>query len=293
MDLSIIVVSFNTRKITTACLNYLKKNLKKYPLTYELIIVDNNSTDGSKELLFNLKKNWPQLKIIFLNKNLGYTKANNLGLKEAQGKYTLFLNSDVFIKDIDFLDLIQIMEYDKLIGALTIKVNLQDGSIDYACHRGFPTLWRSFCYFVGLENLFTRIPILNRVFGGYHLAHLSKKEIHEIEVISGAFFFSRTDILKKIGGFDEDYFVYGEDVELCFQIKKLGYKILYYPLWEVTHLKYSSGLKNRDNNIRPKTQHYFYQAMKIFYQKHYAKYYPNFFNKVIYFSINMLEKIKK
>lgn len=294
MDLSIVIVSFNTQETTAKCLKNLKKNLDKFPLSSEIIVVDNGSSDGSKEFLFNLKKKtWPTLKIISLNKNFGYTKANNLGLKKAKGKYILFLNSDVFVSNLDFLDLIRLMEFDKSIGAITVKVNLKNGLIDKACHRGFPTLWRSFCYFLGLENLFEKILILNKFFGGYHLVYLPKDEIHQVEVISGAFFFTRADLVKKIGGFDEQYFAYGEDIELCFQINRLGYKILYYPLWEVIHLKYTSGLKNKNKQIRPKVNHYFYQAMKIFYQKHYERLYPNIVNRFVYFSIDLLEKIKK
>lgn len=293
MDLSIIIVSFNTKETTANCLKNLKKNLEKFPISSEVIVVDNGSSDGSKEFLFNLKKTWLPLKIISLDKNFGYTKANNLGLKQAKGKYILFLNSDVFVDNLDFLDLIRVMEFDKSIGALTVRVNLKNDLIDKACHRGFPTLWRSFCYFLGLENLFEKILILNRVFGGYHLVYLPKDEIHQVEVISGAFFFTRADLVKKIGGFDEQYFAYGEDIELCFQIKRLGYKILYYPLWEVTHLKYTSGLKNKNNQIWPKINHYFYQAMKIFYQKHYEQLYPNIVNKFVYWAIDLLEKIKK
>lgn len=294
MDLSIIIVSFNTKKITSTCLNKLKKIFKNYPLSYEIIIVDNGSFDGSGDLLFKLKKKWPQLKVMILNKNFGYAKANNLGLRQAKGKYILFLNSDVYIDDIDFLDLIRLMEYDKLIGAITVKVLLENGSLDRACHRGFPSLWRSFCYFIGLENTLGKVPILDKIFGGYHLIHQLKDEIHEVEAISGAFFFTRNNLIKKIGGFDEDYFMYGEDIDLCFKIKRLGYKILYYPLWEVRHLKYSSGLENKYNKkFQSKTYHHFYQAMKIFYQKHYASNYPQFFNQLVFAFIDLFKKIKQ
>lgn len=294
MDLSIIIVSFNTKKITSTCLNKLKKNFENYPLSYEIIVVDNGSFDGSKDLLFKLKKNWPQLKVISLTRNLGYAKANNLGLKQAKGKYILFLNSDVFIEDVDFLDLIRLMEYDKLIGAITIKIVLENGLLDKACHRGLPTLWRSFCYLIGLENTLGKVPILDKIFGGYHLISQLKDEIHEVEVISGAFFFTRNNLIKKVGGFDEDYFMYAEDIDLCFKIKRLGYKILYYPLWKARHLKYSSGLENKSNKkFQSKTHHHFYQAMKIFYQKHYAQNYPKFFNQLVFALIDLIKKIRQ
>lgn len=293
MDLSIIIVSFNTRKITEKCLHSLRNNLIKYPLSYQVIVVDNGSTDGSWLMLKELKKNWPHLFLIKLNKNIGYTKANNLALKKATGRYLLFLNSDVIIEDLDFWDLIKVMDFRDDIGALTVKVKLTNGGIDPASHRGIPTLWRSFCYLAGLERLFKNIPLLKIIFGGYHLIFLPINEVHQIEAISGAFFFTRTDLIKRIGGFDEDYFAYGEDLELSFQIKKLNYKIIYYPLWEVVHLKYRSGFKSKIKKTKSMIHSHFYQAMKIFYQKHYGPNYPHFFNKLVFFSIDLLKKIKK
>lgn len=284
--LSIIIVSFNTKKITQSCLTALKKNFKKYPIDYQVIVVDNGSSDGSVDMLKKIEKKWQNLKLIISEKNLGFGKGNNLGLKYATGKYILYLNSDVIVNDLDFNDLINLMENYHDVGALTVKVMLPIGEIDPASHRGFPTLWRSFTYFSGLEKLFFNIPILNKIFGGYHLAHFNLDEIHEIESGTGAFLLVRKEILDKIGGFDEDYFAYGEDIEMAWQIKKLGYKILYYPLWEVIHLKSMSGLKKGDKIIRKKTSFYFYDSMKIFYKKHYAKNYPSFLNKLVYLAID-------
>jgi len=291
MELSIIIVSFNTKNITKKCLLYLKQNLQKYPINAEVIVVDNGSTDGSKEMLEKEKRNWKNLFLINLANNLGYTKANNIGIKKAKGKYLLFLNSDVYVEKVDFLDLINIFEAFPEIGALTVRVNLVNSEIDPASHRGIPTLWRSFCYFVKLEKLTKNIPVLNRIFGGYHLTHLDLNKIHEVEAISGAFFLTRKMIIKKIGGFDEDYFAYGEDLELCYQIKKMGYKILYYPLWQVTHLKSVSGFKKTKIETRLNTNYYFFEAMRIFYQKHYQKKYPFVVNLLVNWVIDRKQKI--
>ncbi len=291
ISLSIIIVSFNTKDITKNCLLSLKKNFSKYPLNYEIIVVDNASKDGSVEMLKKLKKNWKNLKIILSKENLGFGKGNNLGLKKAKGKYILYLNSDTIVEDLDFNDLVNLLDFRKEIGALTVRVNLLDGNIDPACHRGFPTLWRSFCYFAGLEKIFKNVPLLNRIFGGYHLCHLNLNEVHEIESATGAFFLTRKEILDKIGGFDEDYFAYGEDIEMAWQIKSLGYKIFYYPLWNIIHLKSVSGLKKKETKIRKKTSFYFYDSMKIFYRKHYEKKYPFFINKLVYFAIDLKSKI--
>ena len=185
------------------------------------------------------------------------------------------------------------MEKQKNIGALTVKVVLPNGEIDPASHRGFPTIWRSFTYFTGLEFLFKNIPILNKLFGGYHLINLNLGEIHEIDVLSGAFLLTKREIVGKFGGFDKDYFAYGEDIEMSFQIKKIGYKIYYYPLWKALHLKSSSGLRKKDIKIREKTNFYFYESMKIFYQKHYAKDHNWLTNKLVYLLISAKKKLSK
>lgn len=292
ISLSIIIVSFNTKEITKKCLLSLKKNFIHYPLNYEIIVVDNNSHDGSVQMFLGLEKQWNNLQVFLSKKNLGFGKANNFGVEKSKGKYILYLNSDAIVTDIDFRDLIKLMEIQKDIGALTVKVVLPTGEIDPASHRGFPTLWRSFTYFSGLEKISKNIPILNRIFGGYHLINLNLNEIHEIDVLTGAFLFTKREIIDKFGGFDKDYFAYGEDIEMAFQIKKIGYKIIYYPLWKVLHLKSSSGLKKKDNNIRKKTNDHFYDSMKIFYQKHYAKDHNWLINQLVYLAIDIKKNLR-
>jgi hypothetical protein len=291
-SLSIIIVSFNTKEITQKCLLSLKKNFIHYPVDHEVIVVDNNSQDGTAEMLLDLEKKYlGKLHVFLSKKNLGFGKGNNLGLEKSQGKYILYLNSDAIVTDIDFCDLIKLMELQKDVGALTVKVVLPTGEIDPASHRGFPTLWRSFTYFLGLEKFFKNVPLLNKLFGGYHLVNLNLDEIHEVDVITGAFLFTKKEIIATFGGFDKDYFAYGEDIEMAFQIKKIGYKIIYYPLWKVLHLKSVSGLKKKDVNIRKKTNFYFYDSMKIFYQKHYAEDYNWLVNQLVYFIIDIKRKL--
>lgn len=287
ISLSIIIVSFNTKETTKKCLLSLKKNFTKYPLEHEIIVVDNDSHDGTVKFLLDLEKQWNKLHIFLSKKNVGYGEGNNFGLEKSKGKYVLYLNSDAIVSDIDFRDLIKLMEMQEDIGALTVKVILPAGEIDPASHRGFPTLWRSFTYFSGLEKTFYNIPILNKLFGGYHLVNLNLNNIHEIDVLTGAFLFTKREILDKFGGFDKDYFAYGEDIEMAFQIKKLGYKIIYYPLWKVLHLKSVSGLKKKDSNIRKKINYHFYDSMKIFYSKHYAKNHNWLINKLVYWAIDI------
>ncbi|MFA6017337.1 MAG: glycosyltransferase family 2 protein [Patescibacteria group bacterium] len=293
IPLSVIVVSFNTRETTRKCLLSLKSNLIKYPIDYEIVVVDNNSTDGTIEFLLDLEKQWDNLHVFLSKKNLGYGKGNNFGLEKCKGKYILYLNSDTIVSEVDFRDLIKLMEMQKNLGALTVKVVLSTGEIDPASHRGFPTLWRSFTYFSGLEKLFSNIPVLNKLFGGYHLINLNLKTIHEIDVPTGAFLFTKRQIIDKIGGFDKDYFAYGEDIEMAFKIKELGYKIIYYPLWQVLHLKSVSGLKKKNTEIQKRTNDHFYDSMKIFYSKHYAKDHNRLTNKLVYLAIDFKKNLTK
>ena len=293
-DLSIIIVSYNTQEITKKCLENLIKSLTLTPkIKPEIIVVDNGSTDGSRVLLEKLKNKYSYLKTIFNSKNVGFAKANNEGLSIAEGKYILFLNSDVLIENVDFEDLIYYMNKNPQVGVLTVKVKLPNGKIDMASHRGFPTLWSAFTYFSRLESLFKNFPKLSKFFGGYHLTHLNLNTIHEIDSPSGAFYFTRKSILEKIGGFDTQFFLYGEDLDLSYRIKKLGYKIMYYPLFTVIHFKYQSGFKKKNKKLQEKTKNYFYQAMKIFYDKHFSNKNGKIINKLTHFFIELKQKLTR
>ena len=295
-NLSVIILSYNTKELTNNCLSSLIKSLPRNKnFKSEIIVVDNGSTDGSvdqiKNLKLKIKNDNIKLKTIFNKKNLGYPKGNNRALKIATGKYILFLNSDVIVDKIEFKKLLSYLESHSDVGVLTVKVTLPDGSVDPASHRGFPTIWNSFCYFVGLEELLRSVPYLNRLFGGYHLVHLNFARTHEVDSVSGAFYLSRIDILKEIKGFDEAFFMYGEDLDLSFRIKKLGYQVVYYPDYKVTHLKHASGLEKNNIETRKKTKLHFFDAMKIFYRKHYEKNHNKLINNMIYFFIKVLKNI--
>jgi GT2 family glycosyltransferase len=285
-DLSVIIVSYNTSSLISLCIEKLISSFTNSKLSFEIIVVDNGSIDDSVKKLKRIREKLANLIVIENKKNLGYAKANNQAIKQAKGKYILFLNSDILIDKINWQTLLNFFETKKEVGALTIRINLKNGAIDPASHRGFPTLWRSFCYFSSLERVLSFNSFFKKIFGGYHLLHLDLNKIHEVEVISGAFFLTRKDLIKKIGGFDEDFFMYGEDIDLCLRIKQLNYKIIYYPDFEVLHLKYQSGLKSKNKKVNLKTRYYFYQAMKIFYQKHYQKQYPFFVNFLVYLLLN-------
>lgn len=295
-DLSIIIVSYNTLDVTRQCFEHLENALQQSPsVSTEIIMVDNNSTDGSVEMIKDCRSEGKniEVKALFLEENMGFSKGNNRGLAIASGKYVLFLNSDVYVTDVNFADIVHYMDEHEKVGALTVRVELPNGNIDPASHRGYPSLWNAFTYFSRLEKMFAPVPFLNRVFGGYHLTHLNLTTIHEIDSPTGAFYFSRTDILKKIHGFDEDYFMYGEDIDLSFRIKELGYRIIYYPLFTVVHLKYQSGLQKNAVRVQKKTGNHFFEAMSIFYNKRLAKKNSRFQNMIVHHLITLKSKLPR
>ena len=294
--LSIIILSYNTRDITKQCLQTLIKSLTSTKLfETEVIVADNASTDGTQAMLSEFKKTFSSQHIslvtIFNEKNEGFTRGNNQSARQAKGQHILFLNSDVIIDNVDWGILIKYFESDSNLAVLTVKVTLDNGLIDPASHRGFPTIFRSFCYYSKLETITKPVPYLNKVFGGYHLTDLDLSKSHEIDSPSGAFYLVKKDIFEKVHGFDEDFFMYGEDLDLSFRIKEMGYKIIYYPEFKVRHLKYQSGLGTADKAILIKTHRHFYDAMHIFYKKHYAPKYPKAINQLIYFLIKLKSQL--
>ncbi len=211
--------------------------------------------------------------IIFNDKNLGYTKANNQGIRLAQGRYILCLNSDTVLQKDTIKIMIEFMDKNMQYAGATCKVLLPNGEIDKACHRGFPTPWAAFTYFSGLEKIFSH----SKIFSQYHQEWLDLNSIHDISVISGAFLLIRRNIMNKIGLFDEQFFMYGEDIDLCYRLNKLGYKIAYNPNTKIIHYKKQSGRSKKKHNfitqkdliIKERATNYFYETMKIFYDKHY------------------------
>jgi len=269
--LSVIILSYNTKDITRVCLEKLVKSLLVTSFQSEIIVVDNASEDGSQDMIVAFKKDNSSKKIsirsILNQQNEGFPKGNNQALHNASGEYILFLNSDVLIEKLNWDTLLKFADSKKNLGALTVRVELPSKDIDPASHRGFPTVWNSFCYFSQMEKITRYIPSLQKLFGGYHLTHLDLSKIHEIDSPSGAFYLSPKKVLDSLNGFDEMFFMYGEDLDLSYRIKAHGLKIIYYPNETVTHLKYQSGLKNKQAQKR--TRRYFYDSMRIFYKKHY------------------------
>lgn len=289
-DLSIIVLNYNTRELLKNCLKSVAdgiRSLTEVP-KIEVIVVDNGSTDGTINELKKLQAPSSNMALIESKKNLGFAAGNNLGIRKAQGKYILLLNSDTVIEHNTLSEMFSFMEKNPDVGVATCRVELSNGKIDPACHRGFPTPWASLTYFMGLEKLFPK----TRLFGQYHLGFLPMDKPHEIDSPTGAFYLIRKKVIDKVGLLDEDYFMYGEDLDWSFRIKQAGWKIMYYPYVKITHFKKQSGRAKDKGELREETDKYFYETMKTFYQKHYANKYPPIINSLIMMAIEARKRLK-
>ena len=292
MLLSVILVSYNSKTVLEKCLSYLRKRLKENfaKNEVEIIIVDNHSQDNSQNWLSHQK----DLRLSFLKENVGFGRANNVGLQLARGQFILLLNTDVYLKEpINFGELFSFLNNHSQAAGLTVKLLLPNNQIDPASHRGFPTPYNSLTYFSGLEKLTAKIPGLNRLFGGYHLCSANLNQIHQIDSPTAAFFLVKKSILEHLGGFDPDYFFYGEDLDLSYRIKRLGYSIWYYPQFRALHLKNQSSLKSKNLETQKLTQRYFYQTMLTFYDKHYSQKYPGWLSGLVKLGIKLKSQSSK
>lgn len=277
VKLSIVIVNYNAGDFLATCLKSLEK--VKEEVKFETWLVDNDSTDGSFE---DAKKNF-KIKIIKNEKNIGFGSANNIVLRQIKTEYILLLNPDSEVLPGTLKYMIQFMDENKDVGVATCRVEKEDGSLDLASHRGFPTPWASFLHFALKDDSI------------YHLTRSDMTKPHEIDAVAGAFFLTRKLVLDKVGLFDEDYFMYAEDIDLCFRIKQKGFKVMFVPEIKIIHHKgISSGLKKHTQHLttatpetRQKMTGYFYSTMKIFYKKHYAKNNLFLVNWLVYLGINL------
>jgi GT2 family glycosyltransferase len=287
VDLSIIILSYNTKELLKRCLQSLQK-AKKNDYQIEVIVVDNASSDKSPEMV---EKEFSQVKLIRSKKNLGYAGGNNLGLKKAQGEFILFLNSDTEIDEKALIKMMKFMKENPRAGASTPKTMLFSGGMDPDCHRGFPTPWASITYFLGLEKLFPK----SKLFGQYHQFYLNLNKSHEIDAGFGTFMFVRKKVLEAVGEWDDQYFFYGEDLDLFYRIKEAGWKIMFYSEPLATHHKgASSGLRKESKGVtRPSRQTRIrvakasIEAMEIFYKKFYQDKYPFWLTWVVLLGIRI------
>lgn len=268
MDLSILIVNYNTCQLTLDAIRSVYNSHTSYK--YEVILIDNHSTDHTVE---RVREEFPQVIIIENEDNVGFSKANNQGLKIAKGRFILLLNSDTVIQP-DTLDvMIKFMDTHSKIGASGCKVLLPDGSLDKACKRGFPTPLSSFYYAFGISKLFPNNPRFNQ----YQLSHLDPNKDYPVDSLVGAFMLVRREAIEQVGLLDEQFFMYGEDIDWCYRIKQAGWEIYYYPYTSIIHYKGASSRRKPFKII-----YEFHRAMILFHRKHYKDKYNLLVNWAVY-----------
>jgi GT2 family glycosyltransferase len=269
--LSIIIVNYNVCHFLEQALQTINKAVKY--LAVEIIIVDNNSVDGSVEMV---KAKFPDITLIENKINLGFSKANNQAIAKAKGEYILLLNPDTIVEEDTLFKCCNFLDEHPDAGGLGVKMLDGKGNFLPESKRGLPSPAVAFYKISGLAALFPK----SRIFGKYHLGYLDKDQINEVEILSGACMFLRKSVLDKTGLLDEDYFMYGEDIDLSYRIIKAGYKNYYFPEARIIHYKGESTRRTSVNYVFT-----FYRAMIIFATKHFSSKNAGLFSLLINLAI--------
>lgn len=271
MKLSVVIVNYNVKFFLEQCLHSVQKACFK--IEAEVFVVDNNSVDGSCQMV---KEKFPEVILIENHDNKGFSKANNQAIRQSKGEYVLLLNPDTIVEEDSFVKCIQFMDEHPEAGALGVKMIDGKGRFLPESKRGLPTPKVAFYKIFGFSKVFSK----SRYFGRYHLGHLNKDQVHEVDILAGAYMFMRKATLDQVGLLDEEYFMYGEDIDLSFRIIKGGYKNFYFPETKIIHYKGESTKKGSINYVKV-----FYQAMIIFANKHFSKGRADLFSLLINLAI--------
>ena len=256
LDLSIIIVNYNVKEFLQNLLYSIEKASTN--ITKEVIVVDNASDDGSVNLI---KEKFPSVKLIENQSNVGFGIANNQALKLANGEFLLLINPDAVVSEDTFDKMICFFKKNPDAGLAGCKILNPDGTLQLACRRSFPGPWTSFCKVTGLSNLFPG----SKLFARYNLTYLDIDQTYEVDAISGSFMMMRREVYEKVGGFDEHFFMYGEDLDLSYRIKQAGYKVFYVHTTQIIHYKGESTRRSSLDETKV-----FYEAMHLFVKKHFS-----------------------
>lgn len=279
MDLSVIIVNFKTKEMTINCIDSVYESHMQ-GIDYEVIVVDNASNDGSIEAVAS---RFPKAIIIKNTENLGFSKANNLGMCVAKGAYILLLNSDTIVEQNTLKKSLVFIKERPRIGALGCKVVLENGQLDVACKRSFPTPANGLYHSFKLDKRFPK----SMRFGEYNLTYVDEDKICSVDCVMGAYMLVPKSVIDQVGMLDEDYFMYGEDIDWCYRIKEAGFQIVYYPEVRIFHYKKASGIGKRN----PKVIKAFYDSMIIFYNKHYQGKYNKLTTGLVFTGTKILQKL--
>ncbi|GAA4374080.1 glycosyltransferase family 2 protein [Hymenobacter koreensis] len=258
VKLSVVIVNYNVCYFLEQTLLSVRRAVEKLGAPVEVWVVDNNSVDGSVAMV---RERFPEVKLIANRDNPGFSKANNQAIRESKGEHVLLLNPDTVVEEDTFRLCCEFMDAHPECGGLGVKMLDGQGKFLPESKRGLPTPWVAFYKVFGLAALFPK----SRTFGRYHLGFLDKDQTHEIEVLSGAFMLMRRKALDQVGLLDEDYFMYGEDIDLSYRLTQGGWKNYYFPGTRIIHYKGESTKRTSVNYV-----FVFYRAMVIFARKHFA-----------------------
>ncbi len=250
MQLSVIIVSYNAKYFLELCLSSVLKASEN--LVAEIIVVDNQSTDGTCTLV---KSKFKSVKLIENNQNLGFAKANNIGVAKASGNYVLILNPDTVVAEDTFTDCLEFAELHPKLGALGVKLIDGTGHFLPESKRNLPATMVTFYKMLGIKNRKN----------SYYAQHIAENSCGETAILVGAFMLLKRNTYRAMGGFDTDYFMYGEDIDLSYKLTKAGYKNYYLGTSSVLHFKGESTQKD------VKYLKYFFKAMPLFYKKHFKR----------------------
>lgn len=271
VDISVIIVNYKVKEYIANLLNSLYKGSEN--LSLEIFVVDNNSGDDSVEYL---RKRYPDVQYIQNKENKGFGVANNQAIRKASGTYSLIINPDTLVSEDTLSVLVSHMQQNPECGAAGCKILNPDGTFAPESRRSVPTIWSAACKVFGLNYLFPD----SKLFGKYYLSWLDEDEASKVPVLSGSFMFWRTEVLQQLDGFDERFFMYGEDIDLCYRVQDTPYHIDYVPDTSIIHYKGESTKKGDLRYIR-----IFNKALYQFFDKHYSSRYSLFFKVCIYLAI--------
>jgi GT2 family glycosyltransferase len=271
-SVSVIIVNYNTTALLRQCLDNLRK---QYHTTLQILVVDNTSTDA---LLSSFPTDYPKVVFYLNSSNIGLAAAFNQALKNAKGKYVLFMGTDAFPQKNVITGLTSYLDHHPKVGICTPKLTLRNGNPDKDAHRYFPTPIAVVDYYLKLFKYFPMSPLFN----AYYKDYQDMTSPHEIDMCISHFMFVRKEVIVQVGPWDEDYFLYAEDMDFCYRAKNHGWKIMYLPQWETLHYKGASvAVRSTTRDIaraglRHKTKMFFLSAkgLHLFYLKHYQKTYP-------------------
>jgi len=256
MDLSVIIVNYNVRQFLENTITSVMRAMEG--LEGEVFVVDNASDDGSVEMV-ELK--FPRVCLIQNKENVGFARGCNLGLKRAQGQYLLLLNPDTIVQEDTFHMMLGFFRETPDAGLAGCKILNPDGSFQLPCRRSFPRPWVAFTKVFGLSALFPK----SKLFGKYNLTYLSPDETYEVDAVSGSFLMISREAYEKVGDLDEQFFMYGEDLDWCYRVGRAGFRVYYVHSTKIIHYKGESTRRSNLDEIR-----IFYNAMQLFVEKHFS-----------------------